>query len=1831
MTYRLQNPSMRNSIITTNYGVFRFDSEGITSGVPYALAQELSQLSGFVILDNEGNTIELPETDPDANPSSDSVTLSGGEIWTTIPGGYTIQDSNSVYTLIGSAFESTPPDVSLQSGILKFGSGIDTANVHAVGVDSGTTVQVGTQSYVWQDTDNNAENGLELVQIDVSSDTTRHTLSGGGYYSKIENGYIVGDDDMTYTISGDFLDSDTISIQHGALVFSAGVDTASIHVIGVEPDATLQVGDVVYKWADTNNNLEDGYEPIPYTPEPEVTLPAGWSTIVGGYVIEDNETTYTLTGNFETSDVSIEGTTFFFGEGVDTDSIHLAGVNENDTVYVGSDTYIWQNTDGDATNGYELTPYVEPEPEVHTLPGGATWSTVEGGVAISDTVASYTLVGATSLDSDTLTLDSGTLVFGAGVNTGSVHMLGVDSDSTIQIGETIYQWSDSDNNPENGLELVEYVAPEPQPEVYTLPGGATYETIEGGYVVSDNTVSYTLTGDAFNNGLEDVVDIQSGTFVFDSSVTASDVHIAGIAADTTLKVGEDTYIFKELNNNDDDGKEIEPYTPPTPPVQILPSGATYETIPGGYIVTENATEYTLSGSAFDNGLDGVDVQSGTFTFGSTIDTVNVHVAGVNENDTLYVGEDAFIWSNVDGIVNNGLEIDTITAVVPDPSDNLPEGWRITDTGYAYNDGETMVTITGMDYDGTSAFPVNVDNGVLVFSEGVDTDAIHVIGVYTGDTLKVGDAIYQFTNKDSIPGNGLEITALTPTITLPDGWVSLSGGFAYSSDTTAVTVSGISLDENNNLPVSVAGGIITFSTAVTTDNIHVLGVNENDTLYVGEDTYVFQELDNDMSNGFEITSYVPPTPQPETHTLPGGGTWSTVEGGYVVADDLASYTLMGGALDEDNTAVQSGTLVFGTGIDTSALHVFGVNSDTTIQIGTDIYTWKDTDNNPDNGLELELVVPQSGGVLPSGYVWDTIESGYVIYTNDINYTLSGSAFDNGIEGIVDIQDNHFQFSTNTDINNVHVLGVYSGDTLYVGEEPYIWGSTDNVPTNGLEIMPIPELQPTIPAGWETIEGGVVYTAGENDVTITGITLSVDSPFPIEVENNTFIFSEGVDTGSIHAMGVNESTTLQVGTNAYQWSNTDNDLTNGLEIAEIPAPIVLPEGWGTIDGGLTYNAADTNITITGATVSESGELPVVITGDTLVFGTGIDTADIHVIGVNENDTLQVGDQVYHWKDVDNNLENGYEIAATVAPVPPGSWSTVDGGFSFHNGAVAYTLIGSAFGNGSVPEHVDVVNNALVFDEGIDTSDIHVKGVTANTTIQIGSNSYTWTDLDGNTLNGLELELIPVVEPLPEGWGTIDGGITYTSDTTAVTITGIGLGTDNSLPITYENGGFIFSEGVDTDAVHAIGVNMSDTVQVESTVYMWTDRDNNPENGLELTVIPSESTDTTLTPTVEPEPVSAWSTIPGGYVYESGTTVYTLMGSAFNKGIDDVIIEDGNLSFTNNIDIDNVHVMGVSYKDTVKVGDVLYEWRDMDTNPTNGYELVIVESTDTTLTPTVEPEPTIPPDTINPDEPADNSFSYNFDGIDFTLSGGIGKGISLDDLNEKARIESDGLEFDSGIISTIGSVHIQGLESGTNVKVNGENFTLMDADGNLENGYELVGGEADANDWVRTNRSAGIYEPQIWRHYTNNEVDLLVIGCTARPLFENNTLTLLGDDIKVITNNSASEITLVGNTYGKLASGVGFDDTIGIVNGGTTDSYIVDNGTLYIPSASVSGIGVDTPFTFTRDDTMITILTGTLDVENAVVNGVTVITSILYNNKKFYANVKTGKLVRNAWQRK
>ena len=628
-----------------------------------------------------------------------------------------------------------------------------------------------------------------------------------------------------------------------------------------------------------------------------------------------------------------------------------------------------------------------------------------------------------------------------------------------------------------------------------------------------------------------------------------------------------------------------------------------------------------------------------------------------------------------------------------------------------------------------------------------------------------------------------------------------------------------------------------------------------------------------------------------------------------------------------------------------------------------------------------------------------------------------------------------------------------------------------------------------------------------------------------------------------------------------------------------------------------------------------------------------------------TIPSGDDTLQPEPTIPGGDDTIEPQPTVQPVytmPGGTYTTIDGGYVLNAGDdVSYTIIGSELDT----EHILIKDGKLEFTQGVDVESVHVKGVEENSTIKIGDTEYKWENSDENLENGLELVSISggddTVEPEP----TIPGG----GDDTIEPEPTIPGGDDTIQPEPTIPGG--------DETIPGGG---DDTITPEPTL---PGGDETIPGGGDDTLEPEPtipSGDDTITPeptipggddTITPEPITlsgggTYTTIDGGYVLNDGNSQYTLMGDTLDT--EHIAVVNGDVKFSEGINPASIHIMGVAKDSTIEIGNSVFKFDNTDNISGNGLELVLVHD-GTTIQPeptipggdTLQPEPTIPggDDTVEPEPtiPGDDTlptgvsgFSYDFDGKSFTVSGGLVDDLTVDDLNEKATFDGEKLSLEDGIVSDLNSVHVQGLAENSTVNVEGEVFTLQDADNNPENGLELVGKTSDVYGWVFTNRSTANYESQIWKHTTDGVEDIVVVGCIARPSINNNTLTILGDNIKVISNNARDNITIDSeHIKGLLTKGVSWDSELGIKSGLGTKSYILANNTFYVPKAYVTNVTSPT-IEYTLSKGTLTITNGTIDVSQAIVKGST-ISSIKYQNKVYSTNVKTGKLVANAWQKR
>ena len=62
---------------------------------------------------------------------------------------------------------------------------------------------------------------------------------------------------------------------------------------------------------------------------------------------------------------------------------------------------------------------------------------------------------------------------------------------------------------------------------------------------------------------------------------------------------------------------------------------------------------------------------------------------------------------------------------------------------------------------------------------------------------------------------------------------------------------VSMFSNN---ISISDGVISLSPNIDVNNVHILGVDENSTISIGDKFYLFLDTDNDLSNGYELVEF-----------------------------------------------------------------------------------------------------------------------------------------------------------------------------------------------------------------------------------------------------------------------------------------------------------------------------------------------------------------------------------------------------------------------------------------------------------------------------------------------------------------------------------------------------------------------------------------------------------------------------------------------------------------------------------------------------------------------------------------------------------------------------------------------------------------------------------------------------------------------------------------------------------------------------------------------------------------------------------------------------------------
>ena len=267
-------------------------------------------------------------------------------------------------------------------------------------------------------------NGFYLVEGEIED--TDVTLEGGIVWHPIAGGYIVSSSVISYTITGSAFDDEpvppsnaTLDAESNVLVFSPNIDTSNVHVRGVTPSDTVQIGDTVYRWSNLDKNTANGYE----LDKVGVTMNGGTYTTLegGGYVLNE---TVTLTGA-DISQVTMEGSTILYSNDVDPEGVHVSGVDENSVATIGNTNYLYKDTNTEI-DGLELV-------ELHSIEGSDNVYTQEQGKYIlTDGDASVTLF---SQPTD-IVIANGEISISPDADIQSIHVEGVTEGDTINIGGT---------------------------------------------------------------------------------------------------------------------------------------------------------------------------------------------------------------------------------------------------------------------------------------------------------------------------------------------------------------------------------------------------------------------------------------------------------------------------------------------------------------------------------------------------------------------------------------------------------------------------------------------------------------------------------------------------------------------------------------------------------------------------------------------------------------------------------------------------------------------------------------------------------------------------------------------------------------------------------------------------------------------------------------------------------------------------------------------------------------------------------------------------------------------------------------------------------------------------------------------------------------------------------------------------------------------------------------------------------------------------------------------------------------------------------------------------
>ena len=779
-------------------------------------------------------------------------------------------------------------------------------------------------------------------------------------------------------------------------------------------------------------------------------------------------------------------------------------------------------------------------------------------------------------------------------------------------------------------------------------------------------------------------------------------------------------------------------------------------------IIETKANYTLSLTAIGNGsatYDGTTVKEKTSTFtviegtdatitfspnnGYQIKSVKVN----NTDVTSSVSNNSYTISNISGDTTVEVEFEAI------PPTTYTLSIKATGNGSATYDGTAVKgkTSTFTVVEGTNvSITFSPDNGYRIKSVNVNNADV---------TSSISNNSYTISNISSDTTVEVEFEAIPPTTYTLSIKATGNGSASYDGTVIRGKTSSFTVIEGTSATISFSPDDGYRIKNVTVNNADV-------TSSVSNNSYTISNISSDTNVEVEF-EVIPPTTYTLSITATGNG--SASYDGTIIRGKTSSFTVTEGT---------SVTISFTPDDDYRIKSVTINGADVTSSVSNNSYTVSNISSDTAVEVEFEAIPPTTYtlSITATG-------NGTVTYDDtDVRGKTSSFTVIKGTSATITFEPDDGYRIKSVMVNNSDVTSRVSNDS-------YTISSINGETTVEVEFEAIPPTTYTLS----------IKATGNGSATYDGTAVRDKTSTFTVIERSSADISFSPDDGyRIKSVKVNSTdVTSSVSNNTYTISSVSGDTTVEVEFEAIPPTTYTLSIKATGNGSASYD---------GTTIREKTSTFTVIEGTNATISFSSDNGyRIKSVKVNNSDvTSSVANGSYTVSSISRNTTVEVEFEA----IP----------------TTTYTLSIKATGNGSASyEGTPIKNstNTFTVNEGANATitftpdnGYRIKNVKVNSTdvtSSVSNNTYTLSNISGNTAVEVEFEAIPAtaftlsVKASGNGTVTYDGTV-IRGKTSTFNVTG---GASATISFSPDNGNRIKSVKVNSADVTSKVMNNSYTV--------------------------------------------------------------------------------------------------------------------------------------------------------------------------------------------------------------------------------------------------------------------------------------------------------------------------------------------------------------------------------------------------------------------------------------